>query len=65
MSLKGGNEYMHLSRAVGHHTLATHKNLLHSLNENSMEERSLIASVKILQRELFSPSALCSVIVQL
>lgn len=56
---------MHLSRVVGHDMLATHKNLIHSLSENSVEESLLTASVKMLQRELFSPSALCNVTVQL
>lgn len=56
---------IHLSRAVGCDMLATHKNLLHSLNENSVEESSLIASVKMSQSEFFSSSVLCNVTVQL
>lgn len=44
--------------------LAMHRSHLHRLDENSVEESLLTASVKMLQREHFL-SALCNVTVQL
>lgn len=51
---------MHLSRAIGHEMLAMHKNLLCIVNKKGVEESSLTASMKMLQKKLFFLLVLCA-----